>query len=235
MKRRVWVTLAVLGLFALAIIFLNIKVTTLQGINYQKKTITIPLYLKLLDFFDRHFNYQQLLKRIVNSSSAPEDKAMRIFQWSYEHIHKVPEGLDIVDDHVWHIIIRGYGTQDQSADVFTTLCNYVRMPAFFSWVKADERRERIVFSLVRIKGEWRVFDAYRGVYFLNSDGGFADVGNLKEGEYFIKYLEPRVSDYPDYQAYLANLDDPDMSRSITRPQIQSPWRRLGYQLKKWLH
>ena len=57
---------------------------------------------------------------------------MEIFIWTCENIRKQPDGLPVIDDHVWHIIIRGYGEPDQSSDVFTTLCNYAGIRAFYA-------------------------------------------------------------------------------------------------------
>jgi hypothetical protein len=41
--------------FILSICILNISVTTRQGVNYQVREIKFPLYLKILDFVDRHY------------------------------------------------------------------------------------------------------------------------------------------------------------------------------------
>ena len=115
----------VIVLLLVSLVFLlNVQVTTRQGINYKVTSIKIPLYLKLLDFFDRHYNYISLVSRITHGCINKETKILALFNWCYANIKDQPETLPVVDDHVWHIIIRGYGAGEQSSDVFTTLCNY---------------------------------------------------------------------------------------------------------------
>ena len=112
---RLLLKLASLGIMLLLAGFLLTReVTTRQGIDYRIYTLRIPLYLKLVDFFDRHLNYQVLVKKIVQDTTEDEAKVARLFQWTHEHIRPAPAGLPIVDDHVWHIIIRGYETAGKS-------------------------------------------------------------------------------------------------------------------------
>ena len=111
---------------------LNFTVTTQKGVNFKVQTIKIPLYLKALDFFDRHYNYKLITKRIIRDAQNEQDKAMKILEWTYKNIKRQPKELPVIDDHVWHIIVRGYGLNDQFSDVFTTLCNYAGMDAFFT-------------------------------------------------------------------------------------------------------
>src|SRR3989338_5498954 len=158
-------------LFFIAIILvLNLNVSIKQGINYEVRTLKIPLYLKILDFYDRHFNYGYLADSIVKGIKNPEEKAVRIFEWTYANIHRTPIGMPVVDDHVWHIIVRGYGNDDQFADVFSTLCNYAGLDALFLEVFRKDEKEAIVLSFVKIGNKWLVFDPYNGVYFVDAAG-----------------------------------------------------------------
>ena len=88
---------------------LNMKVTTGQGINYKVSRMELPLYLKLLNFYDRHFSYKWLTKRITGHLETKEEKIFRLFQWTHETIRPQPESLPIMDDHVWNVSHCGSG------------------------------------------------------------------------------------------------------------------------------
>jgi hypothetical protein len=154
---------------------------------------------------------------------------MRIFSWTHNNIRKAPKELPVVDDHVWHIIVRGYGVKDQSQDVFTTLCNIAGVGAFFSGIYAEDSSGVIILSFVKIQEKWYVFDAYRGVYFKDKHGRLADIGSKNE------WLAATLDGQPDidYTPYLKNLPtikDIGLNRSNT----QSPFNRLLFEIKKIL-
>lgn len=225
-----WITLIFLILVS-GIYILNIKVTTQQGINYQWQTIEIPLYLKTLDFFDRHYNYKWTLKRIMGDSKTEEEMVLKIFKWTHEIIKKTPDGYPVIDDHVWHIIVRGYGQDDQSSDVFTTLCNYADVDAFFNWVYTESRDSRIPLSFVRVNEKWYVFDPYRGVYFKSKNGGLASIEDITRGDWVEEYINRLNKFDVNYAIYLKNLS-PIIEAGLKRANIQSPINRLRYEIKK---
>ena len=211
---------------------LNIEVTTRKGVNYKWQTIRIPLYLKILNFFDRHFNYAWLVSRIVDKNESAQEKVLKIFHWTYENIRHQPEELSVTDDHVWYIIVRGYGARDQISDVFTTLCNYAGVDAFYSQVYSRDRTHRVPLSFVRIEKRWFVFDPYYGIYFGDKQGQLIDIGSLKSGN---NWTMESLGAKPDieYMIYLDNL--PSVKEiGLNRANIQSPINRLIYEIKKWL-
>lgn len=223
----------VIFLIIISIIFLlNIEVSTLQGINYEVRTLKIPLYLKLLDFFDRHFNYKQLVKEIIKDAESDDEKVMRIFEWTYQNIRKAPEGFPIIDDHVWYIIIRGYGVQDQLQDVFTMLCNYSGIKAFFASVYSQDRMHGIPLSFVYLEGRWTVFDAYEGVYFKDSSGAFANIETIKANNYSLCSLENKPELNVDYNIYVNNLSSVKHA-NLSRSNTQSPLNRLLFEIQQW--
>lgn len=215
------------------ILILNVKVITRQGVNYKVQLIKIPLYLKILDFFDRHYNYVEIIKRITTGSTSEEEKVIRIFEWTNKNIRKIPEGFPIIDDHVWHIIIRGYGAGDQSQDVFTTLCNYAGTDAFYSYVYTKDRTKRIMLSFVKIRGKWYVFDPRRGVYFKDTQGDrLVDIETIRYKNSWVMKSNGKEPEM-DYAIYFNNLPlikDLGLGRS----NIQSPFKRLKYEIKRWL-
>lgn len=213
-----------------AMFILNLEVTTLQGIDYVVRAKKIPLYLKLLDFFDRHYNYKLLANEIARGSKTDEERVMRIFEWSHANIRRVPEGLPVIDDHAWHIIIRGYGAGDQASDVFSTLCNYAGYGAFFKSVHALGKPGKMPFSFVKVRGRWLIFDPYRGVYFRNKNYEIASIEEMKSQD-SLTIISLKADPKTDYTPYLDNL--PSVKEmEMSRANIQSPAKRLLYELKK---
>lgn len=233
MKRiLVKLLLGVMSIFLL-IGMLNISVTTKQGINYRVRTLKIPLYLKILDFLDRYYNYRLIVERITTNSAGEKDSILRIFNWTYENIKPAPQGYPVIDDHVWHIIVRGYGVNDQSSDVFTTLCNYAGADAFFNWVGGGDNEQRIPLSFVKINGRWSVFDPYSGVYFTNHAGQVADIEEILRGDWQVESIGGSNGPDVNYAVYLKNLQH-IKGIGAARANMQSPFNRLKYEIKKCL-
>lgn len=235
MRKNIRSILLCLVLLLCLFLPLNLTVTTKQGVNYELRTIKLPLYLKLLDFFDRHYNYAYLVKNITQNSKSDKDRVVALLEWTYNNIKKRPQDLAVVDDHVWHTIIRGYGVEDQFSDVFSTLCNYAGIKAFYSWVNSSELSSRMTFSFVKIKNKWYVFDPYRDIYFVDKEGGLADINMLKslEGGWMPSgvgdFLEPL-----NYASYFKNMSLPS-DNGLSRANIQSPLNRFYYAIKKLMH
>lgn len=233
-KNKLFINLFLLFAAVLSIILiLNLETSYQQGINYEYKTVKIPLYLKIADFFSRHYHYRQLTRQIISSHNTEEENVIRLLQWTHENIRNAPEGFPVVDDHVWNIIIRGYGTDDQAHDVFTTLCNYAGITAFFTWVESTAKNERRVpFSFVKLKGKWYVFDPFRGVYFKDDKDKetFIDIETIKKEKILLEKLGEMQN--MDYSNYIPNL--PSLREiGLTRANTQSPLNRLLLEIRKW--
>lgn len=210
---------------------LNMQVTYQQGINYEVRTVKIPLYLKIIDFISRDYHYKETVRAIVGDNDSQNDKALKIFSWTYNTIKPIPEGFPVIDDHAWHIIIRGYGTEDQACDVFATLCNYAGLEAYFSFLDPQKGSRKLPLAFVRIEGKWRIFDPAHAVYFENKQGNFADVEEVGQGNYLLEAKPGQnLPDYPNYLKNLPSIKDMGLSRA----NIQSPFRRFLYELKKRL-
>lgn len=234
MKRLIYVILIGIFIFA-ALLFLNMDVTTKQCIDYKCCVNKIPLYLKTLDFLNRHYNYVQLLKGIIKGAKTDEDKVMAIFIWTYTNIKRVPEGLPVIDDHIWYTIVRGYGASDQFQDIFTTLCNHAGINAFFTKVFRKNRTGQICLSFVKLEDRWAVFDAYNGVYFNDKEGRISNIKDLVKRDYKLISLRDdlAVENYGEYFDYLDYINYQDYA--FSRPSIQSPIRRFLFWLRPKNH
>lgn len=216
-------------------LILNMDISTRQAINYKVSSIHLPLYLKTLDFFDRHYNYKVLVRRILQNEQDESNKVFKIFEWTLNNLAHQPLALDTVDDHVWHIIIRRYGTTDQFSDVFTTLCNYAGNRAFFVRLVNKKDATHRPFAFVEIQGAWRVFDTYNGIYFVKKDlQDFATIEDLASENWRKKSIKPEYSSNLIYEDYFSKILDMDyeLSHKYSRANIQSPVNRLFYAIKK---
>ena len=81
------------------------------------------------------------------------------------NIRYVPE-MPVIDDHPFHIIIRGYGVNDQFEDIFTLLCNYAGIDAYYEKTDFIFRDLKIDFcSFVKIGNHWTVCNLFHGISF----------------------------------------------------------------------
>lgn len=212
--------------------FLNIETITRQGINYQVRELKIPLYLKISNFLDRHYNYKWLIGRILHDQKAESEKAKAIFHWTVFHIKKQPPELDIVDDHVWHIIVRGYGKADQAADVCATLSNYAGLKAFVLELKGSKGSvpDHIYLSAVYFNGAWRLCDPYRHITFENRKGKWSTINEIVSGDWEAKSYKDLddIKESLNHRSYFQYLDEIDFNAQHkgSRSSIQDPVSRL---------
>lgn len=210
---------------------LNMPVTSKQGVNYVVKTIRMPLYIKIIEFLDRDYHYKDLVQRICQGRDSDKEKVLALFEWIHQNIKTdIPQGWPVIDDHAWHVIIRGYGVRDQCSDVFTTLCNYAGADAFFSYAYTADHREKIILSFVKIKGKWSIFDPYHACYFKNKNGDIAGIEEIRSpAAWAIESLDEKPDiDYAVYFENLPSVEDVGLSRA----NIQSPLNRLLFAIKK---
>ena len=212
---------------------LSITVTTSRGVDYRVSKIELPLYLKVLNFFDRHFNYKWLANQVTSHLETKEDKIFRLFEWVHETIRPQPEKLPIIDDHVWNVYVRGYGVSDNFHDLFSTLCNYVGAKSMFLKIKSKDSNELKELSFVKLQRGWVIFDPFYGTYFINEKGGWATVDEIKNSNWKLVQLgELEISNsfYKPFFESLPNIDESNLQRA----NIQSPMNRLKFQINKWL-
>jgi hypothetical protein len=231
-RNKAWKLGTVICCFIVFGIFFNIETITRQGINYQVRELKIPLYLKTLNFFDRHYNYKWLVRRILHNQKDESKKAKLIFQWTAAHIKKQPSELDIVDDHVWNIIVRGYGEDDQAADVCATLSNYAGLKGFLLRLKVSSGSapNRIRISAIYFDGAWHLSDPYRHTTFENKKGKWATINEIVSGDWEAKSYKDSddIKNSINYQNYFQDLDKIDFNSSYggSRSSIQDPVSRL---------
>lgn len=232
-SKRFILIAASLALILAIVMAMNVEVSTRQGFNGHVRLIRMPLYVKAMGFLARNYEYQRMVKEITRGCHTEEEKVLAIFNWTHENIKPVPPGMPVVDDHILNIIIRGYGSVDQSQDVFTTLCCYAGIPAMWEQAYAKGRTVWYPVSLVRIGGKWRVFDSYYNKYFRNKNGEIASIEDIVTDRSIIAKsgIAGRLCNGIPCEEFYYNLK-PVKYTEMTRPEQQMPLKRLVFEIEK---
>jgi hypothetical protein len=211
-----------LGLVVVA----NVPVTTRQGVNFEVSEHRLPLYLKSFEFLDRNAQYRQLANEIAGAATSDEARVLAVFNWTARRIQPAPEGWPVIDDHILNIIIRGYGTSDQRADVFATLTTYAGVPAFWQSVKEPRTRDGVIFSFVRVDRRWVVMDVADGFAFRNTGGELASPQDLAAGRVALPAAsQSMMVGLTPYTEIVKQVRMPDIPRPL-RAELQMPGPRL---------
>lgn len=241
-NRRYWKGIRILlvasvSLGLLGWVIASMRVTTRQGVNFQVSTRGVPLYVKAIDFLSRHHHYQVLAEEITKGLHSDRERLVAIFDWTRQHIRETPAGWPVVDDHILHIIIRGYGLADQMADVFTTLSTYAGIPAFWQTVRLMEgdRRGYACFSFAHIDGRWAMFDVRYGLMVTDPSGRFIDVHDVLREPGLIETISGALApgEIP-YRRYVEQLR-PFHVPAVLRAREQMPWPRVWTEMHRTAH
>ena len=226
MNARWWVAIAVVLSCAIAV--LQMPVSTRQGWNYVVSRQTIPLYLKAARFVMRDLESRYLVAELTRGVTDPEQKALRLLAWVRTAVHAgVPPELTVVDDHPWSIIIRGYGSADQLADVLATLCAYAGVPGAVVPVNDPETRVRHDLVLVKLRDGWCPLDPYYGPVIRRADGHLATQADLRRDPSLVRRAAPGVTrSGVEYATWYETVPDAPVNDLAARPSRQMPLRRL---------
>ncbi|MDD3905534.1 MAG: transglutaminase domain-containing protein [Candidatus Omnitrophica bacterium] len=220
-------------LLAAVIVLANINVSITQGVDGRLRTITMPLYVKWIEFLSRHYEYARIAKEVTAGCRSDEDKTLAILKWTHDNIRKTPSEWPVVDDHVLNIIIRGYGVADQFQDVFTTLCAYSGLPAFYEDTYNDKKEARYPIAFVKFNNSWHAFDAYYYKYFKTNDGRIATIEDIIRDRSIIDKAiggDMTWGGVP-YRNFYYSLKPVEEGKTL-RPAKQMPMNRILFEIKK---
>lgn len=214
-------------------LLLHWPVGTRQGIDYTVTEHRIPLYAKITHFLDRAITFKQLAQDITRGQKTEQAKAEAIVIWMDRLYRGVPDGLPVVDDHVLNVVIRGYGTDDQLAELFAVLCGYARMPATRLILRvSQEPLKRMDVAAVKIDGAWRFIDPFHRIAPKDAAGRWMTVESLQRdpapavaaaGGLTVKGLP--------YERYLRQLRPVDERMGLSSWK-QRPVMRLWFELQR---
>ena len=210
----------------------NRQVVTKQGVSFEVSEHRLPLYLKVFELIDRDHQYRQLATDITRGAATDQDRVLAVFNWTARRIQPAPEGWPIVDDHIFNIIVRGYGVGDQRADVFATLVTYAGVPAFWQRVNAPGTQDGVILTFVRVGGRWIVLDVANQFVFRNERGELATAEDLAARRVPLPDAAAsiRIRSTP-YATVLNELRMPPIPRPL-RAELQMPWPRIWHETKR---
>lgn len=250
MRKIKLLSLSFLVIILIIFLFLNIETTRKIAINYKISEYKIPIHLKINDFFNRHYNYKNLVKQINNGQQNKKLIVLNTSNWVNKNIQKTPAGIDIIDHHPLTIVHRRLGAQDQFSDILSVLLIYSNIDSFFK-----KRFGNITHPLTffKVNNYWSVLDPYYGVYFINDDENFASVEELKQSNWRIISLDlqktnltsiylGKFKNYKDlkehYKKLFNNIQSSEEIDNINifdrggRSYIQKPINRLNFEIYK---
>lgn len=232
-SRRRWRRIAIgqvlvaISLAALA----HLPVTTKQGVDFQISEHRLPLYRKVFEFLDRDAQYRYLAESVTAAASDTE-RVRAVFDWTAGRIKPQPEGWAVVDDHILNIIIRGYGAEDQRADVAATLATYAGVPSFWRKVRSPGADAGLILTFALVDSRWVVMDVANQLLFRTTQGELATLDDFAAERAALppiaETLTIGTSPYPVVFRQLRMPPVPDTLRA----ELQMPWPRLWYQTRR---
>jgi hypothetical protein len=233
-KRSALLGVCLLIVLALFLAVVNIPTSIVQGVNGVSRELRMPLYAKWVEFLARHYEYRRIAAEITGNAKTDTEKAVRIAEWTHDTIKAIPPGMPLVDDHIYHIIVRGYGNDEQVQDVFTTLCVYAGIPAYWVRVSHDNGKGRVVISLVRIGGKWTILDPYTATYYRMPDGSLASVDDILAGRAMHHGLPAVSYQGVPFSALEAGIRRALKSGGTLRAEKQMPAKRMIFEMTSLL-
>ena len=236
MASPVWNRRTIAGLVLTAgVVVLSLwPTTTRSGVNYQWSSKRIPLFEKAIDFVSRDLQLRRLAKEVADGASSEEQKALKIFVWVVRNVQPTPPGFPVVDDHVLHILIRGYGAPDQRAEALAVLASYNGMPATAALVSIPDVRAELVLTLVQVGGRIAVFDVSHELVFRNKAGTLADVDDITKEPSLVTNAARGISVYGvPYERYVIGFRD--LRPAFSRMEQQKLWPRIKFEVGRWVH
>ena len=233
LRRSAWAVGLLLLLVAGAVGAAHWPVTTWVGINYQVSRKRLPLYEKWIHFLDRHLQARRLAWEITRGARSDEEKLMRVFDWVSEGIRPTPQGFPVVDDHLWNVVIRGYGASDQKTEVFALLASYCGFPSTTVSLRIPESVWTLNLALVELPGKVVVFDLCNNLLFKDENGRFLSLEEVGRDPDRVAAVSAglRFHGLP-YQGWLRRLNG--LQPSFLRMEYQKPWPRLREEILRRL-
>lgn len=215
-------------------LLLMLPVSTKQGINYEVRVHRIPLWVKLVEFLDRDYHFRAIVRDVAPAGRSAEERALALFQWTRTQVRAgIPEGLPVIDDHLYYVIVRGYGTHDQLTLVFVTLCAYAGIPAAGYRLTGPDGQSAFTIAIAQIAGRWVLFDTWEGVVARNHRGELASLDDLiREPALLDEAAAGRLINGQPYRAYFRVLPKPD-TLDLERSYRQMPFGRVRCQWQQW--
>jgi hypothetical protein len=191
----------------------------------------ITLYEKSVHFISRHLAMERLTREITRGKAADTEKAEAIQAWVAEKVllQEAAGALPVIDDHPHFIVVRGYGTREQRADLFSILCGYAGIPAGMYRLVHPRSRKVMVLAIARLSGRFYLFDPGSDNRFLTRTGNLASLEDLMRDSAPVTRVknQPVLEGIP-YAEYFLGLHPVSRFRRFLRADLQKPIPRFLY-------
>ena len=222
-------TALLLGAVALMLTVACWPTTRYVGVNFVVTEQQLPVWVKAMEFIDRDINLARTADAVLAGVAGEEEKVRAALAWTNANVKPQPADFTVVDDHIWNILVRGYGTSDQQADVFTTLLAYSGVPAF--WTMVGREPDEMPISYAKVGERWCVVDVRRAIIFRTASGALVSTSDVERSP---AILRESAAALPDAQKYLEHFDGfraPAPPEEM-RADMQRPMRRLSFEVRK---
>lgn len=218
-------TVAVVIVVAVA----NLPTTSQVMVDFVPRTVTQPLYAKAIAFIDRDIQMRLLAASVVGDARDDHDRVDRILTWTRQSIRPTPAGMAVVDDHPYHIIVRGYGEPDQAADVLANLAGYAGIPGGLVFSRAPDGSALYSFAVLEVDGSTEIVDVREGRILSDRDGRIRSVDQLKADPALLDWLPaPSAAHGVTYRVLIERLE----TAPHRSPSDQMPWSRLLREVRR---
>jgi hypothetical protein len=252
MKKKIYL---IIFLFTVCIIFfLKSESTRYTGINYNIQEEKISNFKKIVEFYNRHENYNKLVKKINKNSKDKKKQIENINLWVFQNIKKISKDQDVIDGHPWTIIERKLGVPDQFSDILSVLLVHSNIDSFF-FQKINNIEHPVTFF--KYNNNWSIIDPYYGIYFKNKKNSFSTLNQNKKTNWImhhvvedkvtrdnfkIIFFDGRFNNFDEikyfYNNLILNLPSNEeinntniYERGSGRANIQKPLHRVIYQIR----
>lgn len=216
----------------------RIPVTQRVAVNYVVTENKILLSEKVVHFLARHQAMRRLALEIAGDKATDVQRAQALQAWVARNI--LPQeragDLPVVDDHPYSIVVRGYGTAEQRADLFTILCGYAGIRAAMYRLQRTGSGKAIHLAVVRLAdGPYLLFDPARDNLFYGEGGRLATLAELNDNPAVAKRAKNQpVIDGVPYAEYFSGIHPVSGFRRFTRADLQRPLPRILYETGRLL-
>ena len=90
MNKIKFITFSILTLALILFTLLNFDTTKKILVNDHPIEYKIPIYLKIFNFFNRHYNYKYFVKKINANKYSKEEIIINTSKWVHQNIKKIP-------------------------------------------------------------------------------------------------------------------------------------------------
>lgn len=256
MKNKKIIYILLIIIISTIALTLNKKSFTYIGINHEIFKIEIPIYLKVYNFYQRHNMYKKLVREISDNTENKKYILLNTMKWIKQNIKKIPEDIDVIDNHPSTIIDRKVATNDQFSDLLSVLLVYSNIDSFFD---SENKHYKKSITFFKINEYWSVADPFYGILFLNRKKSFASIKDLKKGLWTMVNLDFNEindsnyrtifqSQFDDYNALISfynqtfmylpsnnKIEKTNIFERGGRSHVQNPYGRLKYEIYKKLN